>query len=178
MGTDGINFTGVTVLLNSDSEDTCVQAKKDKRQCTKRSKGMSNREMQRLQKRREDEEALKRLRAVYPQCAECLYHFKSHQLLVEHVCGGVVICVCGGVVMSHNMLSNAMKHADQRLSWMDFFVEGAIDRASSMFDTEVTYATFESNFYSGWAHTMKCMHPELTSKVNSIMHQEARGSTS
>ena len=100
---------------------------------------------------------------MYPQCAECLYHFKSHQLLVKHV--------CGGVVMSHDVLSNAMKHADQLLSKMDFSVEGAIDRALSMFDTEVTYATFESNFYSGWAHTRKCMHPELTSKVNSIIHQ-------
>ena len=79
--------------------------------------------------------------------------------------------VCGGVVMSHDVLSNAMKHADQPLSRMDFSVEGAIDRASSMFDTEVTYATIESKFYSGWAHTRKCMHPELTSKVNSIIHQ-------
>ena len=36
---------------------------------------------------------------------------------------------------------------------MDFSVEGAVDRASSMFITEVTYATFESNFYAGWVHT-------------------------
>ena len=162
-GTDGINVTGVTVLLNSDSEGTCVQKRKDRRRYTKRSKGMSKREIQHLQKWREDEEALKRIRAVYPQCAECLNHFKSHQLLVKHV--------CGGVVMSHDVLSNAMKHADQLLSRMDFSVEGAIDRALSMFDTEVMYATFESNCYSGWAHTRKCMHPELTSNVNSIIHQ-------
>ena len=71
--------------------------------------------------------------------------------------------------MSHDMLTNAMKHTDQHLSKMDFSVEGAIDRASSMFDTEVTYATFESNFYSGWSHTRKCMHPELTLKVNSVV---------
>ena len=91
MGTDGINFTGVRVLLNSDSEGTYVQARKDRRRYTRRSKGMSKREIQRLQKRREDEEALKKIRAVYPQCAECLYHFKSHQLLVKHLCGGVVM---------------------------------------------------------------------------------------
>eukprot|EP00731_Ephydatia_muelleri_P013287 Em0007g597a len=151
------------VVLSSDSEGTCVQKRKDRRRYTKRSKGMSKREIQHLQKWREDEEALKRIRAVYPQCAECLNHFKSHQLLVKHV--------CGGVVMSHDVLSNAMKHADQLLSRMDFSVEGAIDRALSMFDTEVMYATFESNCYSGWAHTRKCMHPELTSNVNSIIHQ-------
>ena len=40
-----------------------------------------------------------------------------------------------------------------------------------MFDTAITCATFESNFYPGWAHTRKCMHPEFTSKVNSIIHQ-------
>ena len=73
--------------------------------------------------------------------------------------------------MSQGVLSNVMKHANQILSRMDFSVEGAIDRASSMFDTEMTYATFESNFYAGWAHTRKCMHPELTSKVNSIIHR-------
>ena len=91
MGTDGINFTGVTVLLNSDSEGTCVQARKVRRRYTRRSKGISKREILRLQKRREDDEALKRIRAVYPKCAECLYQFKSHQLLVKHVCGGVVM---------------------------------------------------------------------------------------
>ena len=64
---------------------------------------MSKPEIQHLQKWREDEEALKRIWAVYPQCAECLYHFKSHQLLVKHV--------CGGVVMSYDVLSNAMKHS-------------------------------------------------------------------
>ena len=30
MGSEGINFTGVTVLLSSDSEGTCVQARNDK----------------------------------------------------------------------------------------------------------------------------------------------------
>ena len=124
---------------------------------------MSNLEIQRMQKRREDEKALQRIRAQYPQCGECLYHFKSLQLLVKHV--------CGGVVMPHDVLSSAMKHANQLLSRMDFSVEGAVDRASSMFNTEVTYATFESNFYAGWAHTRKCMHPELTSKVSGIIHQ-------
>ena len=74
-------------------------------------------------------------------------------------------------MMSHDVLSNAMKHTNQLLSWMDFSVEGVIDRASILFNIEVMYATFESHFYSGWAHTRKCMHPELTLKVNSIIHQ-------
>ena len=78
--------------------------------------------------------------------------------------------VCGGVVMPHDVLSSAMKHANQLLR-MDYSVEGAVDRASSMFNTEVTYATFESNFYAVWVHTRKCMHPELTSKVSGIIHQ-------
>ena len=156
MGSEGINFTGVTVLLIS------VKARKDKSRYTRRNKGMSKREIQCLEKQREGDDALKRIRVVYPQCAECLYYFKSHQLLVNHV--------CGGVVMSQDVLSNAMEHANQILSRMDFSVEGAIDHASSMFDIEMTYANFESNFYAGWAHNRKCMHPELTSKVSRIIH--------
>ena len=31
MGGEGINFTGVSVMLNSDSHDTCVQVRKEKR---------------------------------------------------------------------------------------------------------------------------------------------------
>ena len=68
------------------------------------------------------------------------------------------------------MLSNAMKHANELLSRMDFVIEGAIDRASNMLDTAINYATFEPNFYASWAHTRKCMHPELTSKVMTIIH--------
>ena len=51
--------------------------------------------------------------------------------------------------MSQGVLSNAMKHAAQILSRMDVSVEGAIDWASSMFDTEMTYASFESNCWLG-----------------------------
>lgn len=40
-----------------------------------------------------------------------------------------------------------------------------------MFDTAINYTTFEPNFYAGWAHIRKCMHPELTSKVMTIIHQ-------
>ena len=50
--------------------------------------------------------------------------------------------VCGGVVMSQDVLSNVMKHANQILSMMDFSVKSAIDRALSMFDTEMMNATF------------------------------------
>ena len=33
---------------------------------------------------------LKGIQAVYPQCAECLYHFKSQKLLINHMCGGML----------------------------------------------------------------------------------------
>eukprot|EP00731_Ephydatia_muelleri_P022919 Em0015g502a len=90
MGEEGINFTGVAVLLNSFSESTGVQVRKDKGRYKKRTKGISQREMQRVQKQHEDEEALKRIQAVYPQCTVCLYHFKSQLLLAKHVCSGVM----------------------------------------------------------------------------------------
>ena len=163
MGSDGVNFTGVTVLLNSDSKGTCVQANKDRSRYARRHKGMSHREVQRLQKRRDDEEAMNEIQAAYPQCANCLYHFKSQKLLMNHM--------CGGVFTAKDVLSKAMKHADELLSRLDFTLEGAIDRASNMFDNAINYATFEPNFYAGWAHTRKDMHPELTSKVMTIIHQ-------
>ena len=57
---------------------------------------------------------------------------------------------------------------------MDLSVDGAIAHASNIFvdDTgEIPYATFEPNFYSGWAHTRNYMHPELTSIVIHIIHE-------
>ena len=102
MGTDGINFTGVTVMLNSDSDGGFRQAMKDKNRYRKRSKDMSQREMQRMAKLQEDEEALMRIREIYPQCSECLYHFKSPKLLEKHIC-------CG-VMMPRDVLSIAMSH--------------------------------------------------------------------
>ncbi|KAL5484240.1 hypothetical protein EMCRGX_G020702 [Ephydatia muelleri] len=144
MGEEGINFT---VLLNSFSESTGVQVRKDKGRYKKRTKGISQREMQRVQKQHEDEEALKRIQAVYPQCTVCLYHFKSQLLLAKHVCSEV---------MEHqDVLSIAMRYANTLLATMDFTVPGAVDRASNLLtdDSNLTYATFEFNFYAGWAHT-------------------------
>ena len=40
MGEEGINFTGVAVLLNSFSESTGVQVRKDKGRYKKRTKGI------------------------------------------------------------------------------------------------------------------------------------------
>ena len=165
MGEEGINFTGVAVLLNSFSESTGVQVRKDKGRYKKRTKGISKREMQRVQKQHEDEEALKRIQAVYPQCAVCLYHFKSQLLLAKHVCSGV---------MEHqDVLSIAMRYANTLLATMDFTVSGAVDRASNLLtdDSNLTYATFEFNFYAGWAHTRKNMQPELTTRVTRLIHE-------
>ena len=163
MGSEGVNFTGITVLLNSDSKGTCVQANKDRRRYTRRHKDVSHREVQRLQKRRDDEEAMNGIHAACPQCANCPNHFKSQKLLMNHM--------CGGVFTAKDVLSKAMKHADELLSRIDFTLEGAIDRASNMFDNAINYTTFEPNFYAGWAHTRKDMQPELTSKVMTIIHQ-------
>ena len=60
---------------------------------------------------------------------------------------------------------------------MDFSVEGAINRASNMFDTTITYDPFESNFYPGWAHTRKCMHlrVDLKGKKNYLSVLESWG---
>ena len=87
---EGVNFTGVSVTLNSDSEGGSVQAMKDKNRYRKRSNDMSKREVQHLKKQK-DQEALKRVREVYPQCSKCLYHFKSPKLLEKHICYGVMM---------------------------------------------------------------------------------------
>lgn len=133
MGVEIINFIGVTMTLNSDSE---AEAKKDKNRYKKRSKDMSKRKVQRVNKQKKDEEALKRVREIYPQCSECLYHFKSPKL---HIC-------CG-MMMNRDILSIAMRHANGLLAKMDFSVNGAIQRASNLFGDETSYATFEPNFY-------------------------------
>ena len=110
-------------------------------------------------KARIDEKALDETQAIFPQCAKCLYHFKSQQLLKKHM--------CTGTRESWGALSVAMRHADHLLARMDFSITGAIDQTASMFlddgDTP-PYATFEPNFFAGWTHTKKNMHPELILK--------------
>ena len=160
MGTQGINFMGVTVLLNSDSENTQMQARKDQNRYRRRTKGLNKREGQRLKKQCEDDEALKAIQEVYPQCADCLHHFKSQRVLGKHI--------CSGRMESRDALTNAMQHADKLLVSMDFTVDGAIAQASHIFETR--YTTFEPNFHAGWAHTRKSMHPDLTARVISIIH--------
>ena len=126
-----------------------------------------------MTKQHEDEEALKQIRALYPQCSECLYHYKSQKLLDKHMCGGAQLC--------RDALSIAMRHADKLLAQMNLTVSGAIDRASLIgTGDEMTFSTFEPNFYSGWAYTRKNMHPELTTKVKTIIYEcwkasESRG---
>ena len=86
MGEERINFTGVAVLLNSDSDETCLQIRKGKRQYRKQCRGTSQREKKCVEKQHQNKEALKTIRVVYPQCVDCLYHFKSQTLLDMHVC--------------------------------------------------------------------------------------------
>eukprot|EP00731_Ephydatia_muelleri_P001509 Em0001g1509a len=61
--------------------------------------------------------------------------------------------ICSGRMESRDALTNAMQHANKLLVSMDFTVDGAIAQASHIFETR--YATFEPNFYAGWAHTQK-----------------------
>ena len=166
MGEDGINFTGVGVMLNSDNQDTCVQVRKEKRRYRKRCRGISHREELRVQMLHADEEAMKSIQAVYPQCADCHYHFKSQTLLDMHK--------CDGVREPRDALSIAMRHANELMFKMNLSLDGAIARASAIFvddGGEIPYATFEPNFYSGWAHTRKNMHPELTSTVTQVINE-------
>ena len=44
-----------------------------------------------MTKQREDQEALKRIKEVYPQCSECLYHFNSIKLPEKHICFGAMM---------------------------------------------------------------------------------------
>ena len=107
---------------------------------------------------------MKQIRAVYPQCSKCFYHYKSQKLLDKHNCGGEQQC--------QDALSNAMRHADKLLGQMNLTVSGAIDRASHIgTGEEVVFATFEPNFYSGWAYVKKNMQPELTTRVKTIINE-------
>ena len=68
MGEDGINFTGVMVLLNSDSNVAYRKVRVVKKRYTKRAKCISNKELQKMEKQQEHEEALRQIKAIYPQC--------------------------------------------------------------------------------------------------------------
>ena len=110
---------------------------------------------------------MKTITAVYPQCVDCLYHFKSQSLLDMHV--------CDGKRESQDALSIATRHSNELLSKMDFSFDGAIAHASNMLVAEgsgdVPHATFEPSFYTGWAHTRKNTNPDLTTKVTNVIHE-------
>ena len=57
MGEEGINFTGVAVLQNSDSDETCLQVKKDRRRYKKQCRDISQREKKHVEKQHQDKEA-------------------------------------------------------------------------------------------------------------------------
>ena len=99
MGEDGINFTGVTVLLNSDNDVACTKIRMEKKRYTKRTKCTSKRELQKMEQQREHEEALRQIKALYPQCSDCHYHFKSQKLLDKHICDGTQQCLDASVLL-------------------------------------------------------------------------------
>jgi hypothetical protein len=58
IGTEGVNFTGVTVLLSSDNTNNCVKAKKDRKRYKRGSLEVSKREKQRIENQSKDKKAL------------------------------------------------------------------------------------------------------------------------
>ena len=117
-----------------------------------------------MEKQLEHEEALRQIKAIYHQCSKCFYHYKSQKLLDKHICCGEQQC--------QDALSNAMRHADKLLAQMNLTISGAIDRASLIgTGDEVGFATFEPNFYSGWAYVKKNMQPELTTRVKTVINE-------
>eukprot|EP00731_Ephydatia_muelleri_P018844 Em0011g884a len=146
-------------MVTIEKRQSCgkVHLIKEKRRYRKKCRGISQREELRVQKLHADEEAMKTIQAVYPQCTICHYHFKSQTLLDKHM--------CDGIKEPQDALNITMRHANELLSKMDLSVDDAIAHASNIFvdgTGEIPYATFEPNFYSGWAQTRKNMHPELT----------------
>ena len=65
----------------------------EKKRYTKRTKCSSKRELQKMAQQCEHEEALRQIKALYPQCSECHYHFKSQKLLDKHMCDGAQQCL-------------------------------------------------------------------------------------
>ena len=65
-----------------------------------------------------------------------------------------------------------LKHADKLLAHMNLTVFGAIDRASLIgTGDEVGFAHFEPYFYSGWAYVKSNMHPELTTRMKTVINE-------
>ena len=57
-------------------------------------KNTKDRETKLNLKTKQEEDAAKRLeevKAIYPQCNKCKYHFKSDPFLEKHVCSGVFV---------------------------------------------------------------------------------------
>ena len=74
------------------SNDTCTKVRTVNKRYTKRTKSIGNKELQKMEKQQEYEEALRQIRAVYPQCSKCFYHYKSQKLPDKHNCGGEQQC--------------------------------------------------------------------------------------
>ena len=65
-----VHANPVLVLLNNDSNDACTKVRMVKKRYTKRAKCISNKELQRMdrEKQQECEDALRQIKAIYPQC--------------------------------------------------------------------------------------------------------------
>ena len=65
------------------------------------------------------------MKAIYPQCSKCKYHFKSDIFLERHVCSSIFV--------PKNALSMAMHYADSVLATRDLSVDGNVASVSALF---------------------------------------------
>jgi hypothetical protein len=160
-----MNFTGVRILMSSDVNHHMAATIKHQRRYKKKKKDRAT--TLKLEKEQEEDAAkrLEEVKAIYPQCSKCKYHFKSDIFLERHVCSGIFV--------PKDALSMVMRYADSVLATRDFSVDGNVASVSALFpavEGMPSYATFEANFQLGWAHVRKNMHPGFSSRVEEFIH--------
>ena len=158
-GNSGKNFSGSTVMLHNLGSKKVIE-----RACSKykrRSVDLSKRKQKKIEEEHKVKRALEEIAEIYPQCKKCLYHFKNVVTLNKHKCSGPQV--------RKDAISLAMCNANTILGTRDFSVGG---QATAVISTTIglsTYASFEGNFFPGWAHCRKNMHPQLTTRVEEFI---------
>ena len=97
------------------------------------------------------------LEEIDSQCKKSLHHFKNVFTLSKHK--------GSGPHTRKDAISLAMCNANTILGTRDFSVQGQATAVISTNNGLSTYASFEGNFFPGWAHCRKSMHPQLTTRV-------------
>ena len=158
-GNSGKNFSGSTVMLHNLGSKKVIE-----RACSKykrRSVDLSKRKQKKIEEEHKVKRALEEIAEIYPQFKKCLYHFKNVVTLNKYKCSGPQV--------RKDAISLAMCNANTILGTRDFSVGG---QATAVISTTIglsTYASFEGNFFPGWAHCRKSMHPQLTTRVEEFI---------